>query len=223
MSGTDPIDPNARREVSKAIASSGSAAVGRMIDAANSSVEKRRRNKEARAKREVEKKAAKEGQPPYLAFSDVMDTDVLVDLVHEVQGQLWVEKVNETYRMDCICQWVLTFHLDKLPCQFDSTFYHGAFNAGYKEREFSSLTKWFFSFMLLRRHFGAEWAMREKEFDHTEKLEAFAARKVDELDKYDKASEKMEEKKALVDSENITKQEFIANALIEAGSISHFS
>ncbi|KAF7624208.1 hypothetical protein F9C07_5681 [Aspergillus flavus] len=66
MSGTDPIDPNARREVSKAIASSGSAAVGRMIDAANSSVEKRRRNKEARAKREVEKKAAKEGQPPYL-------------------------------------------------------------------------------------------------------------------------------------------------------------
>ncbi|UDD64328.1 hypothetical protein AFCA_011567 [Aspergillus flavus] len=143
MSGTDPIDPNARREVSKAIASSGSAAVGRMIDAANSSVEKRRRNKEARAKREVEKKAAKEGQPPYLvrlahlsanslAFSDVMDTDVLVDLVHEVQGQLWVEKVNETYRMDCICQWVLTFHLDKLPCQFDSTFYHGAFNAGMK-------------------------------------------------------------------------------------------
>ncbi|QRD91634.1 hypothetical protein F9C07_5680 [Aspergillus flavus] len=94
---------------------------------------------------------------------------------------------------------------------------------GYKRREFSSLTKWFFSFMQLRRHFGAEWAMREKEFDHTEKLEAFAARKVDELDKYDKASEKMEEKKALVDSENITKQEFIANALIEAGSISHFS
>ncbi|UDD64327.1 hypothetical protein AFCA_011566 [Aspergillus flavus] len=94
---------------------------------------------------------------------------------------------------------------------------------GYKRREFSSLTKWFFSFMLLRRHFGAEWAMREKEFDHTEKLEAFAARKVDELDKYDKALEKMEEKKALVDSENITKQEFIANALIEAGSISHFS
>ncbi|KAK1142536.1 hypothetical protein N8T08_007510 [Aspergillus melleus] len=54
------IDPNARREVTAAIASSGSAAVGQMIDTANSSVEKRRRNKEAREKREAEEKAARE-------------------------------------------------------------------------------------------------------------------------------------------------------------------
>ncbi|GLA56047.1 hypothetical protein CBS63078_11034 [Aspergillus niger] len=54
------IDPNARREVNSALISSGSAAVGQMVDTANSSVEKRRRNKEAREKREAEEKAASE-------------------------------------------------------------------------------------------------------------------------------------------------------------------
>jgi hypothetical protein len=67
MSG---IDPNARREVNDALISSGSAAVGQMVDTANSSVEKRRKNKEEREKREAEEKAAKEAdaavraQPP---------------------------------------------------------------------------------------------------------------------------------------------------------------
>lgn len=27
-----------------------------------------------------------------------MDTNALVDTLHEVQGQLWVDKINETYR-----------------------------------------------------------------------------------------------------------------------------
>lgn len=44
-----------------AIASAGSNAIGQMVDTANSSIEKRRRNKEIRAKREAEEKAAKEG------------------------------------------------------------------------------------------------------------------------------------------------------------------
>jgi len=45
-----------------------------------------------------------------------MDTNALIDLVHEVQGQLWIDKVNETHRTGCLCQWVSTFHPDKLPC-----------------------------------------------------------------------------------------------------------
>ncbi len=57
MSG---INPNARREVNNALISSGSAAVGQMVGAANSSVEKRRKNKEEREKREAAQKAAKE-------------------------------------------------------------------------------------------------------------------------------------------------------------------
>jgi hypothetical protein len=40
---------------------------------------------------------------------------------------------------------------------------------------------------------------------------------VSELDEYDEALEKREEDKALVDSGKMTKEEFIANALIEPG------
>ncbi|KAJ5178842.1 hypothetical protein N7492_002052 [Penicillium capsulatum] len=57
MSG---IDPNARKEVNDAIAGSGSAAIGQMLRTADSSIEKRRRNKEEREKREAEEKAARE-------------------------------------------------------------------------------------------------------------------------------------------------------------------
>ncbi|OJI82035.1 hypothetical protein ASPTUDRAFT_45395 [Aspergillus tubingensis CBS 134.48] len=54
------INPNARREVTAAIASTGSAAVGQMIDTANSSLEKRRKNREERARREAAEKAVKD-------------------------------------------------------------------------------------------------------------------------------------------------------------------
>lgn len=106
---------------------------------------------------------------------------------------------------------------------------------GHKERELSSLVKWSqasgamwlhmlllsgfndhrsFPFTQLRQHLGATmWAKREKEFDNAEKLKAFAARKVRELDEYDKALEKREEDKALVNSGKMIKEEFITNAL----------
>jgi len=109
---------------------------------------------------------------------------------------------------------------------------------GHKERELSSLVKWSqasgamwlyiilssgfndyrsFPFTQLRRHLGTiEWAKREKEFDNAEELETFAERKVSELDECDEALEKREEDKAL-DSGKMTKEEFIANALIEPG------
>lgn len=110
----------------------------------------------------------------------------------------------------------------------------------HKERELSGLVKWSqasgamwlhmlllsgfndhrnFPFTQLRRHSGAsEWARREKEFDNAEELEAFAARKVRDLDRYDEALEKLEDKKLLVDSGNMTQEEFIANALVELES-----
>jgi hypothetical protein len=47
-------------------------------------------------------------------------------------------------------------------------------------------------------------------------LKAFIARKVSELDKYNKALEKREEDKALINSGKIIKEEFIANALSPA-------
>jgi CRISPR/Cas system-associated endonuclease/helicase Cas3 len=108
---------------------------------------------------------------------------------------------------------------------------------GHEDRELSSLVKWSqasgamwlhmllssgfndhrsFPFTQLRQHLGAKWAKCEKEFDNAEELEAFAARKVSELDEYDEALEKREEEKALMDSGKMTKEEFIANALSPA-------
>lgn len=55
MSG---IDPNARRAVNNALINSGSAAVGQMVATANISVEKRRKNKEEREKRDTKKKVS---------------------------------------------------------------------------------------------------------------------------------------------------------------------
>ncbi len=74
-----------------------------------------------------------------------MDTNAVIDLVHEVQGQLWVDKVNETHRKGRLCQWVSTFHPEKLPCQLDGTFHHGAFNAGMK-MVFNDKTAWMVRF-----------------------------------------------------------------------------
>jgi hypothetical protein len=74
-----------------------------------------------------------------------MDTNALIDLVHEVQDQLWVDKVNEAYRTGLLCEWVSTFHPDKLHCRLDGTFHHGAFNAGMK-MVFSDSTAWMVRF-----------------------------------------------------------------------------
>jgi aminoglycoside phosphotransferase (APT) family kinase protein len=74
-----------------------------------------------------------------------MDTNALIDLAHEVQGQLWVDKVNEAYRTGRLCQWVSTFHPDKLSCRLDGTFHYGAFNAGIK-MVFSDSTAWMVRF-----------------------------------------------------------------------------
>ncbi|PWY95732.1 hypothetical protein BO94DRAFT_562367 [Aspergillus sclerotioniger CBS 115572] len=79
------------------------------------------------------------------AFSEVMDTNAIIDIIHVVQGQLWVDQMNETHRTGRLCQWVSTFHPDKLPCQLDGTFHHGAFNAGVK-MVFRDRTAWMVRF-----------------------------------------------------------------------------
>lgn len=69
-----------------------------------------------------------------------------------------------------------------------------------------------FPFTQLRQHIGeTEWARREKEFYNSSELEAFAERKVNELDKYDEALEKLEQTRLLVDSGGMTMREFISN------------
>ena len=74
-----------------------------------------------------------------------METNAVIDLVHEAQGQLWVDKINKTHLEGRLCQWVSAFHPDQLPCQLDGTFHHGAFNAGVK-MVFSDNTAWMVRF-----------------------------------------------------------------------------
>lgn len=107
---------------------------------------------------------------------------------------------------------------------------------GHEEKEFSSLVKWSqtsgamwvhmllsagfiddrtFPFTQLRLHLGDEWARRKEEFKIAEETEAFAARKLSELEKYEKTLEEIQKKKALVDSGDMTKEEFLADPLAE--------
>ncbi|PYI01347.1 hypothetical protein BO78DRAFT_288884, partial [Aspergillus sclerotiicarbonarius CBS 121057] len=74
-----------------------------------------------------------------------------------------------------------------------------------------------FLFMELRRHEGGcEWARWEWGYDDDVKeIDGFVVWKVSELDKYDEALEKMEKDQTLIDSGDMTKEEFIANALSE--------
>ncbi|KAG2412743.1 hypothetical protein HFD88_010300 [Aspergillus terreus] len=79
-----------------------------------------------------------------------MDTNAILDLVHDVQGQLWVDKINETHATGRLCQWVSTFHPNRLPCQLDGTFHHGAFNVGIK-MVFNDNTTWMVRFPRMGR------------------------------------------------------------------------
>lgn len=74
-----------------------------------------------------------------------MDTNAILNLIHVAQDQLWVDKVNEAHITGRLCQWVSTFHPNKLPCVLDGTFHHGAFNAGMK-MVFSDSTAWMVRF-----------------------------------------------------------------------------
>ncbi|KAJ5606827.1 hypothetical protein N7537_003446 [Penicillium hordei] len=75
-----------------------------------------------------------------------------------------------------------------------------------------------FPFTQLRQHIGeTEWARREKEFYSPSKLEVSAERKVMELDKYQKALEKLEQIKSLVDNGDITTQGFVYYAVNQSG------
>ena len=116
----------------------------------------------------------------------------------------------------------------------------------YQGRELSSLVKWSrssgamwlhmllssgfndhhsFPFMQLRQHVGGdEWTRREKKFNNAE-LEAFPARKVSELEKYDEMLEKVEESKARVEDGTMSKEAFIAETsrlLKEQGDLQVF-
>ncbi|KAF2459438.1 hypothetical protein BDY21DRAFT_338253 [Lineolata rhizophorae] len=69
----------------------------------------------------------------------------LVDLRHQIQAQLWVDKLNKAHERGQLCPWVSTFHPKRLACRLEGTFYHGSFNAGVK-MAFSDGTAWMVRF-----------------------------------------------------------------------------
>ncbi|KAH9211811.1 hypothetical protein DL95DRAFT_464505 [Leptodontidium sp. 2 PMI_412] len=75
-----------------------------------------------------------------------MDIDERIDLMHEVQGKLWEDRLNETQRSGRLCAWVSSFHHDGLPCWLeDNDLRYGSYNAVFK-LVFGDGTAWLLRF-----------------------------------------------------------------------------
>jgi hypothetical protein len=81
-----------------------------------------------------------------------MDVNRCIELIHGVESTLWVEKVNQT-RTKLLPEWISTFHPDRLCCQIEGGFLHGAYNVGQKVT-FSDGTAWLVRFPLVGNVYG---------------------------------------------------------------------
>lgn len=103
---------------------------------------------------------------------------------------------------------------------------------GHEDKELSNLVKWsqesgamwlhmllssgfiddhIFPFVQLCRHFDGDWTTKKKELNiSSEELEKFAARKMNELEKYDETLDRRRERLALVRSGKMSNEEFLA-------------
>jgi hypothetical protein len=57
-----------------------------------------------------------------------MDYETRSDLIHEVQKNVWVDRVNATRVDGWMCSWVTTLNPDQLPCRLDGGFLYGSYN-----------------------------------------------------------------------------------------------
>ncbi|KAL1867028.1 hypothetical protein Plec18167_008819 [Paecilomyces lecythidis] len=74
-----------------------------------------------------------------------MDTNAILDTVHEFQGHMWVDRINEKLADGSLRRWVSSFHPDNILCYLEGDLYYGAFNAGMK-MVFSDGTSWMLRF-----------------------------------------------------------------------------
>lgn len=103
---------------------------------------------------------------------------------------------------------------------------------GHESKELSTLVKWsqasgamwlhmllitafhdpvLFPFVKLRQHIGEErWKDLEEKFDDAEELESFAIRKAKEREEYEAALEKLEKERKLIESGELSREEFLA-------------
>ena len=62
------------------------------------------------------------------AYPNVMDYDKRIDLIHEVQKDVWVDRVNEARIDGRMCSWVTTLYPERLLCRMEGDFLHGSYN-----------------------------------------------------------------------------------------------
>jgi hypothetical protein len=79
-----------------------------------------------------------------------MDTNLLIDIVDGLRGEVWVDKVKLAHETGRLCEWMSTFYPGKLPCQLEGSWHHGAFNAGLKFI-FNDSTAWLLRFVRVGR------------------------------------------------------------------------
>jgi hypothetical protein len=77
-----------------------------------------------------------------------MYTDKRLDIKHDSQKILWIEKVRDARVSGRLGQWVSSFHPGKLDCNFEGLFFNGSYNLGQKAI-FSDGTAWLVRFPIV--------------------------------------------------------------------------
>jgi hypothetical protein len=133
------------------------------------------------------------GEPPKIAARYFRYLDIFVRILEEEEARM---PGNEEKELSSLVKWSQSS---------GAMWFHMLISSGFNDQRS-------FPFVQLRQHLGdARWAEYEKGYGNAEELEAFATRKVKQLDEYDEALEKIKEEKALVDSGKMTREAFIAN------------
>lgn len=61
-----------------------------------------------------------------------MDYNQAIDIPHQIQEDIWVDKINTCRINGRLCEWVAGFHPQKIPCQLHGGFLNGSYNVGQK-------------------------------------------------------------------------------------------
>ncbi|KEY73236.1 hypothetical protein S7711_11489 [Stachybotrys chartarum IBT 7711] len=77
-----------------------------------------------------------------------MEPNERIEIFHELQTKLWINKLHRARESGDLCQWAATFHPKGLTCQLKDGLYRGSFNAGSRV-VFTDGTTWLVRFPLV--------------------------------------------------------------------------
>ncbi|KAJ5972399.1 uncharacterized protein N7479_002317 [Penicillium vulpinum] len=61
-----------------------------------------------------------------------MDYDKRLDLLHEAEEEIWLEKVLKARSDGSFCAWVSSLHPQRLGCRLEGYFLNGSYNIAQK-------------------------------------------------------------------------------------------